>query len=250
MWPGTHTPPSLWACCILCIKWPFLPRLPSRSNQPNFQRLVYTASPQGSFSQPFDQQYWPVPLFDQRIVFRPLANIFLDSSLAAGSLSVSTAHQSIATVLAAPDASARIPWGFLTLFPARSLWFMSQPTLASASPLLSVGFLISSVVKEKPTGQCRRHERCGFNSWVGKIPWGENSNLLQFCASKIPWTEELGGLWSVELQRIRQDWAFTHSTLCWYLSFPILTSEASQRFVIFYIPSLFWVTLKDTLLED
>ena len=24
---------------------------------------------------------------------------------------------------------------------------------------------------KKPTCQCRRHRRCGFDSWIGKIPW-------------------------------------------------------------------------------
>ena len=24
---------------------------------------------------------------------------------------------------------------------------------------------------KEPTSQCRRHERHGFDSWVGKIPW-------------------------------------------------------------------------------
>jgi len=24
---------------------------------------------------------------------------------------------------------------------------------------------------KESTCQCRRHERCGFDSWVGKIPW-------------------------------------------------------------------------------
>ena len=24
---------------------------------------------------------------------------------------------------------------------------------------------------KEPTYQCRRHKRCGFNPWVGKIPW-------------------------------------------------------------------------------
>jgi len=24
---------------------------------------------------------------------------------------------------------------------------------------------------KEPTCQCRRHERCGFDPWVGKIPW-------------------------------------------------------------------------------
>ena len=35
-----------------------------------------------------------------------------------------------------------------------------------------------------------------------------HSNIL---AWKIPWTEEAGGLQSVELQRVRHDWACTHT---------------------------------------
>ena len=31
-----------------------------------------------------------------------------------------------------------------------------------------------------PTCQCRRHKRCGFNSWVGKISWKRDGNSLQY----------------------------------------------------------------------
>ena len=45
--------------------------------------------------------------------------------------------------------------------------------------------------------------RCGFNSWVGKIPWREDMathpNIL---AWRIPWTEEPGGLRSIGSQRV------------------------------------------------
>ena len=34
----------------------------------------------------------------------------------------------------------------------------------------SMGFPGSASGKE-PACQCRRHKRCGFNPWVGKIPW-------------------------------------------------------------------------------
>ena len=33
-----------------------------------------------------------------------------------------------------------------------------------------VGFPGGASGKE-PACQCRRHKRCGFNAWVGKIPW-------------------------------------------------------------------------------
>ena len=50
--------------------------------------------------------------------------------------------------------------------------------------------------------QCRRHKRCGYYPWVGKIPWrrktATHSNIL---AWKIPWTEEPGRLRCKGLQR-------------------------------------------------
>ena len=57
---------------------------------------------------------------------------------------------------------------------------------------------------KEPTCQCRRHKRCRFNPWVGKIPW---STQMATCSSihawKIPWTEELGGLQSTRLRKSR-----------------------------------------------
>ena len=37
---------------------------------------------------------------------------------------------------------------------------------------------------------------CGFNPWVGKIPWEGMANHSSFLAWRIPWTEEPGGLYS------------------------------------------------------
>ena len=36
--------------------------------------------------------------------------------------------------------------------------------------ILSKGFA-NGISGEEPTCQCRRHKRCGFHPWVGKIPW-------------------------------------------------------------------------------
>ena len=48
--------------------------------------------------------------------------------------------------------------------------------------------------------QCRR---CGFDPWVGKNPWRRkmtiHSSILTW---EIPWTEEPGGLQSMELQEL------------------------------------------------
>ena len=58
----------------------------------------------------------------------------------------------------------------------------------------AIAFSISGGTSGKdPTCQCRRHKRCGFNPWVGKIP---RSRKLQpipvFLAWRISWTEEPG----------------------------------------------------------
>ena len=50
--------------------------------------------------------------------------------------------------------------------------------------------------------QCRR---CRLNPWVRKIPLEEKmANHSRILAWKIPWTEELGRLQSMGLQRVRQ----------------------------------------------
>ena len=33
------------------------------------------------------------------------------------------------------------------------------------------GHFPGGVSGKEPIGQCRRHKRCGFDPWVGKIPW-------------------------------------------------------------------------------
>ena len=44
---------------------------------------------------------------------------------------------------------------------------------------------------KEPTCQCRRHKRCGFNSWVGKLSW---RRPLQ--PTPVFWPGEFHGLYS------------------------------------------------------
>ena len=77
--------------------------------------------------------------------------------------------------------------------------------LAAAAAGSSLGFPGGASGKE-PACQCRRHKRCGFDPWVGKISWRRawqpHSSIL---AWRIPWTEEPGGLQSIWSQRVGQD---------------------------------------------
>ena len=57
---------------------------------------------------------------------------------------------------------------------------------------------------KEPVCQCRRHKRCGFNPWVGKMPWSRKwHSQSSILAWKIPWAKEPGGLQSTDLKRVR-----------------------------------------------
>ena len=62
--------------------------------------------------------------------------------------------------------------------------------------------------------QCRRHERCSFDPWVGKIPWSGMAAHSSILAWSIPWTREPGRPQSLGSQRAGHDWsdlAHTHA---------------------------------------
>ena len=73
---------------------------------------------------------------------------------------------------------------------------------------------------------CLQCWRPRFHPWVGKIPWWrEWLPTLVFLPGESPWTEELGGLQSMGLQRVRHNWAtnifhfssFFLPVACWAL---------------------------------
>ena len=56
------------------------------------------------------------------------------------------------------------------------------------------GFPVGTSGKEY-SGQCRRHERRGFNPWIGTTPWKRAWKPIPvILAWRSPWTEESGGL--------------------------------------------------------
>ena len=59
---------------------------------------------------------------------------------------------------------------------------------------------------KEPACQSRRHKRCEFNPWVGKIPWSRKWQPTPvFLPGKSPGLEEPGGLQSMDLQRVGLD---------------------------------------------
>ena len=54
--------------------------------------------------------------------------------------------------------------------------------------------------------QCRRHKRCGFNPWVGKIPWRRKWQATPvFLPGKSHGQRSLVGYKSIGLQRVGHD---------------------------------------------
>ena len=59
-----------------------------------------------------------------------------------------------------------------------------------------------------PACQCRRQKRCGFNPWVGKVPWKSTWQPTPvFLPRESPRTEEPGRSQSMESQRFGHDWS-------------------------------------------
>ena len=68
--------------------------------------------------------------------------------------------------------------------------------------LYKLGFPGGAIIKETAF-QCRRHKRCGFNSWVRKIPWRRNGNPLQYSCLEIPMNR---GDWQSTTHRVTKSW--------------------------------------------
>ena len=62
---------------------------------------------------------------------------------------------------------------------------------------------------KEPACQSRR---CGFNPWVGKIPWRRAWQPTPvFLPAESPWTEKPGGLQPMGFQSVKHNWVFTHT---------------------------------------
>ena len=64
--------------------------------------------------------------------------------------------------------------------------------------------LVSQLVK-KPSCQCRRRKRHGFDPWVGKALEEGTATHSSIPAWRISWTEEPAGLQFMGLERVRHD---------------------------------------------
>ena len=68
-----------------------------------------------------------------------------------------------------------------------------------------LGFPGGASGKER-TCQCRRHKRCRFDPWVGKISWRSAWQPTPvFLSGESPWIEEPSELQSIESERIGYD---------------------------------------------
>ena len=72
----------------------------------------------------------------------------------------------------------------------------------------TMGFLGGTSGKESAC-KCKRYKRCGAGSIPesGRSPGGGHATHSSVLGRRNPWTEEPGGLQSIESQRVRHNWA-------------------------------------------
>ena len=64
---------------------------------------------------------------------------------------------------------------------------------------------------KEPACQQRKHKSCGFNPWIGKIPWRRARQPTPvFLPGESPWTEEPGGRQHMGSQRVWHNWLTKH----------------------------------------
>ena len=99
---------------------------------------------------------------------------------------------------------------------------------------------------DKASGcQCRRHKRHRFNPWVKKIPWRrEWLHSPVFLPGKIPRTEELGRLEMMGSQRLRHNWAHTHTHLV-----PVVETSMMRSYMILAETPGYWLLDNNLILN-
>ena len=90
-------------------------------------------------------------------------------------------------------------------------WIQVLPVVFLVKPCL---LFPAGASGKEPSCQCRRRKGRRFNPWVGEIPWSRKWQPTPgILARRIPWTEELGGLWSTGSQRIGHTTKATEHTV-------------------------------------
>ena len=85
---------------------------------------------------------------------------------------------------------------------------------------------------KKPTCQCRRHKRCGFDPWVVQIPWRRRWQPTPgFLPGKSHGQRSLIGCSPWASQRVRHDWATKHSER--HSKFQILCIYSYRHFLVY-----------------
>ena len=88
---------------------------------------------------------------------------------------------------------------------------------------------------KEPACQYRRHKRCRFNPWVGKIPGGGHGNPLQYPCLEKPMDR---GAWWASVHMVTKSWTWLKQLSSKFIA---KTAPVLHPFVV---PCSLWVTLK------
>ena len=130
--------------------------------------------------------------------------------------------------------TASLTWWTFAWATSGSWWWTMRPGVLQSTGLQRVGQDWAAELNwdpggasgEEPTYWCRRGKKCGFDPWVGKIPWRRPQRSTPvFLPGEAPSTEEPGRLESAGLQSVspmtETTWhARAHSWLTTWWWFP------------------------------
>ena len=79
-----------------------------------------------------------------------------------------------------------------------STWNQHQVPQVRASQVVLV------IKKNKPSCQCKRHKKCGFDPWVGKMPWRRAWQHTPIFLLESPMDR---GLWQAIVHTVAKSWS-------------------------------------------
>ena len=103
------------------------------------------------------------------------------------------------------------------------------------------------LVGKNPPARCRKHKKCGFNHWVGKIPWRRKCNPFHYSCLENSKDREA---WQTIVHRIAKSWTW----LKWLSTYTILLNILPKVICMFSelptkMPMAFFTELEQIILN-
>ena len=103
------------------------------------------------------------------------------------------------------------------------------------------------LVGKNPPAKCRKHKKCRFNHWVGKVPWRRKCNPFHYSCLENSMDR---GAWQTIAHRVTKNWTW----LKWLSTYTILLNILPKVICMFSelptkMPMAFFTELEQIILN-